>query len=165
MNQTRPWLGRLLAAIAFTVATLTPPRAFAADPALDLAKYRGKVVVVDFWASWCVPCRRSFPWLNEMRAKYGDKGLVIIGVNVDAERADAEKFLAGTPAKFDIVYDPKAELATENRVSAMPTSLVFDRSGKPISRHSGFQAEKIEEYERTLRDALGETASPPSTRP
>ena len=76
----------------------------AADPVVDLEEYRGKVVMLDFWASWCVPCRRSFPWMNEMQARYGDDGLVIIGVNLDNERREADAFLVEYPADFTIVY-------------------------------------------------------------
>ena len=81
-------------------------RAAAADE-LDLGSYRGQVVWVDFWASWCTPCRRSFPWMNDMMARYSDQGFVIVGVNVDRERDLAEEFLAETPAGFPIVYDPE----------------------------------------------------------
>src|SRR5260221_12049673 len=66
---------------------------------------RGQVVYVDFWASWCGPCRRSFPWMNEMQQKYGGKGLAIVAVNVDKKRADAEKFLGQFPANFPVVFD------------------------------------------------------------
>lgn len=155
----------LAAAMVFVASGLRSPAA-AAAPVLDLGQYQGKVVVVDFWASWCVPCRRSFPWLNDMRAKYGEQGLVIIGVNVDAERADADKFLATIPARFGIVYDPKGELATLHRVSAMPTSLVFDRTGALVTRHLGFQNAKRDEYEATLRQALAAAGpSQPVARP
>ena len=65
-----------------------------------LERMRGKVVYVDFWASWCGPCRRSFPWMNEMQQKYGEQGLVIVGVNVDKKRSDADRFLAQLPATF-----------------------------------------------------------------
>jgi thiol-disulfide isomerase/thioredoxin len=77
---------------------------------LELERYRGKIVVVDFWASWCAPCRRSFPWLNEIQAKYRDR-VVVIGVNVDREQADAAQFLRDVPAKFPVIYDPAGELA------------------------------------------------------
>ena len=79
---------RLLLSLILGCSTLAAAAADAPDP-LDLAHLRGKVVLLDFWASWCEPCRHSFPWLNEMQAKYADRGLVIIGVNVDRERAEA----------------------------------------------------------------------------
>ena len=76
-----------------------------AEDSLDLTQYRGNVVVLDFWASWCTPCRRSFPWWNTMHAKYADEGLVIIGVNLDNEPDAALAFLEEFPADFKIYYD------------------------------------------------------------
>ncbi|HKZ72761.1 MAG TPA: TlpA disulfide reductase family protein [Steroidobacteraceae bacterium] len=128
--------------------------ALAAEPLLDLDRVRGRVVVVDFWASWCTPCRRSIPWLNEMQAKYADRGLVIIGVNVDKSRGDAEQFLAAVPARFEIVYDPDGRLPAKFGVAAMPSSYVFDRSGKVVARHLGFQNARRAEYEKVLRELL-----------
>lgn len=125
-----------------------------ADPTLDLASYRGKVVVVDFWASWCVPCRRSFPWMNDMQAKYGDDGLVIIGVNMDAEASEAEKFLHDYPAQFSIVHDADGELARQYDVVAMPSSYVIGRDGQQLARHLGFKVKKQDEYEALLVNAL-----------
>src|SRR5687767_3653551 len=75
----------------------------AAEP-LDLTRHRGRVVIVDFWASWCKPCRQSIPWLNTMRERYGASGLTIIGVNVDAERRDADRFLRDVPIEFEVVF-------------------------------------------------------------
>lgn len=124
-------------------------------PALDLGAYEGKVVVVDFWASWCVPCRRSFPWMNEMTARYADDGLVFIAVNMDAERAEADAFLAEYPADFRIVYDGGAgTLAREFEVMAMPTSYVFDRSGNRVARHLGFKVKQQDEYEALIVETL-----------
>jgi cytochrome c biogenesis protein CcmG/thiol:disulfide interchange protein DsbE len=116
-----------------------------------LGRLRGHVVVVDFWASWCAPCRRSIPWLNAMQAKYADRGLVVIGVNVDKERRDAEKFLAETPASFEILFDSQGELPAKYGVSAMPSSYVFDGNGTLIAKHLGFQVSKREDYEEVLR--------------
>ena len=133
----------------------------ASDPSsggeLQLEQYRGKVVVVDFWASWCVPCRRSFPWMNAMQAKYGDRGLVIIGVNVDRDRAAADKFLAEVPANFRIHYDSQAVIAKAFGVEAMPSSYVIGRDGVIVTRHLGFKVKKQDEYEAILVEALGET--------
>jgi thiol-disulfide isomerase/thioredoxin len=120
----------------------------------DLQEFRGKVVVLDFWASWCVPCRRSFPWMNSMQEKYGDDGLVIIGVNLDAVDADAQAFLQETPAEFRIVSDPQGTLAREHDVIAMPTSYIFDRDGNLVTRHLGFKVKRQEEYEALLVETL-----------
>src|SRR6266480_3576285 len=77
----------------------------AAGDVVALEKLRGKVVYVDFWASWCGPCRRSFPWMNEMQQKYGPRGLAVVAINVDKKRSDAERFLVQYPAEFTVVYD------------------------------------------------------------
>ena len=121
---------------------------------LDLDAYAGKVVVVDFWASWCVPCRRSFPWLNEMHARYADQGLVIIGVNVDASTDDARQFLAEIPADFAVHFDPDGELARRFDVAAMPSTYVYGRDGALHARHLGFRVGERDDYERTLQTLL-----------
>ena len=121
-----------------------------AASSLDLAAYKGRVVVVDFWASWCTPCRRSIPWLNQMRAKYGDRGLVVIGVNVDKDGADAARFLREVPIDFDVVYDPAGELAARYGVEGMPSTYVYSRDGVLVARHLGFQNAKRPEYEALL---------------
>ena len=126
----------------------------AADNDLNLASYDGKVVILDFWASWCVPCRRSFPWMNQMHAKYADDGLVIIAVNVDRSADDAARFLASYPAKFEIAYDPQGVLAKEYGVEVMPTSIIIGRDGEIIDRHAGFKVRRQDEYEATILAAL-----------
>lgn len=139
----------------FLTATLLilAPLTYAADD-LDLENYSGKVVMLDFWASWCVPCRRSFPWMNQMQEKYGQDGLVIVAVNVDREVENAAAFLQEYPANFEIIYDPDAELAKEYEVEVMPSSFIIDREGKIVDRHLGFKVKKQEEYEAMIRAAL-----------
>lgn len=126
----------------------------AADEAPDLAQYEGKVVIVDFWASWCVPCRRSFPWLNNMHEKYADDGLVIVGVNLDQERTDADEFLEEFPASFRIYFDESKEMAKEFDVVAMPSSYLLGRDGELRKRHFGFKVKKQDEYEAAIIAAL-----------
>ena len=124
------------------------------NEALDLDQYQGKVVVLDFWASWCVPCRRSFPWMNDMQQKYADDGLVIIAVNLDNDAADAARFLERYPATFLVHYDAERELARQMNVEAMPTSFVLNRSGQIVDRHAGFKAADVSLYESRLVSAL-----------
>lgn len=122
---------------------------------LDLSAYRGKVVMVDFWASWCTPCRRSFPWMNELRSRYEEAGLVILAVNVDSDRREADRFLAQTPAAFDILWDPEGEIASDFGVIAMPSTYIIGRDGGLLATHLGFKRNKRDEYEAVLRRALG----------
>jgi cytochrome c biogenesis protein CcmG/thiol:disulfide interchange protein DsbE len=128
--------------------------AYAAEEALDLKQYEGKVVVLDFWASWCVPCRRSFPWWNTMHAKYADEGLVIIGVNLDNDLQDAAKFLEEYSAEFRIYYAKDKLQAKQYGVQAMPTTYILGRDGEIFATHFGFKVKQQEEYEAVLLDAL-----------
>jgi len=121
---------------------------------LDLARYRGKVVLVDFWASWCEPCRQSFPWLNTMQSKYADRGLVVIGVNVDRDRADADRFLHDVPASFQIVYDPEGTLAAHYDLPGMPVSYVIGPQGTIVAQHIGFRTGLTAEREAEVRKLL-----------
>ena len=123
---------------------------------LTLAEHAGKVVVVDFWASWCVPCRRSFPWLNRMQQKYADEGLVVIGVNVDQEPDSAAAFLHDYPATFQIIYDQQGRLAREFNVLGMPSSFVIGRDGTRKAEHLGFKVKRQHEYEAAIVAALQE---------
>ena len=125
-----------------------------ADSEIDLNEFRGKVVMLDFWASWCVPCRRSFPWMNSMHQKYAERGLVIVAVNVDKKTAEAEKFLEAYPAEFRIAYDPDASLAREYGVETMPSTFIIGRDGQVASRHFGFKVKRQEEYEAAILTAL-----------
>jgi thiol-disulfide isomerase/thioredoxin len=126
-----------------------------ADGAVQLAKYQGKLVYLDFWASWCGPCRQSFPWMNEMQAKYGARGLQIIGVNVDANNADARRFLAETPARFVVGFDPKGGTPLSYGIKGMPSSLLIGPDGKVLYQHSGFKEADRAELESKIQSALG----------
>ncbi len=140
--------------VILLAALLTWAPLAAADSGLNLSSYEGKVVVIDFWASWCVPCRRSFPWMNDMHDKYTADGLVIIAVNLDRSADDAAQFLAKYPAKFEIAYDPTGVLAKKYGVEVMPSSIIIGRNGEMIERHAGFKVKQQDEYEATIRAAL-----------
>jgi cytochrome c biogenesis protein CcmG, thiol:disulfide interchange protein DsbE len=125
---------------------------------LDLHAYRGKVVYLDFWASWCGPCRESFPWLAGLLRDYESRDLVVIGVNVDKDRTLAERFLGDTPAAFPIVYDPRGEIAAAYKIAGMPTAILIDRGGQVRYQHTGFSIKKRDEYAEHLRTLLSEAA-------
>jgi thiol-disulfide isomerase/thioredoxin len=163
LRETYARAALLMLALCFYAALARAAEPRTAEP-LELAQYRGKVVLVDFWASWCEPCRHSFPWLNEMQAKYGDR-LVVIGVNVDRERADAERFLAQVPAHFNVIYDPAGKLASSYEVMGMPSSFVFDTSGTLVDQHIGFRKSLRGEREEQLRKLLLPTSLQSSTHP
>ncbi len=127
-------------------------------PAWDALKaHHGKVVLLDFWASWCVPCRRSFPWMNDLHQRQRGHGLVVIGVNVDQERALAEAFLQETPAQFQIEFDVAGQRAKQFGVQAMPTSFLIDRKGQVRHRHAGFRAAHRAPREQTIEQLLKES--------
>lgn len=126
----------------------------ASEP-LDLSKYKGKqAVYLDFWASWCVPCRESFPWLNKVHSQYADKGLKVIAINLDAETEDAKKFLEDYPAKFEVIYDPEGEFATRFNLQGMPSAVLIDRDGKIFDQHVGFKEGRAEHYEKAIQKLL-----------
>ena len=118
--------------------SLLPLGAVAQAADLDLSAYRGKVVYLDFWASWCTPCRLSFPWMNEIQQSYGRDGLVVIGINVDHDRALADAFLRASAPGFKIVYDPSGAIASQYNFRDMPTSVLIGRDGKVHFTHDGF---------------------------
>ncbi len=121
---------------------------------VDSMSLKGKLVYVDFWASWCVPCKQSFPWMNEMQAKYGDRGLYVLAINVDAKAADAEKFLTQVPAKFQIAFDASGETPKQFAVKSMPSSYLIDGDGRAIYVHTGFRESDTTSIEAAIVSAL-----------
>ena len=139
-------------------ATADPPAAAAPRwPALQ--QYAGKVVLLDFWASWCSPCLKSFPWMNELQKKHGADGLVVLAVNVDQDRKLADAFLGKTSAQFKIEFDPNGTVARQFDVQAMPTSFLIDRQGKVRVRHAGFKEKNREQREQQIAQLLKEPAA------
>lgn len=141
----------------FAIATLLTGVLFNANAALkvgdtlpDLASFKlegklpeslkGKIVIVDFWASWCLPCAKSFPVLDELQKKYGDK-VVVLAVNVDEKAANMEKFLKKTPVTFTVVRDGEHKLVAAAEPETMPTSFILDGEGKVRFVHKGFHGE------------------------
>jgi cytochrome c biogenesis protein CcmG/thiol:disulfide interchange protein DsbE len=121
---------------------------------IALPNLRGQVVYVDFWASWCGPCRRSFPWMNEMQQRYGDRGLTIIAINVDRRRADAERFLQSNAARFAVVFDDHGATSEAYSVKGMPSSYLIDARGNVVDVEQGFRDDRKAPIEEQIRALL-----------
>jgi thiol-disulfide isomerase/thioredoxin len=116
--------------------------------------HSGKVVYLDFWASWCVPCRQSFPWLNAMQAAHQQQGFVVLSINLDTKMSHAKAFLEKHPANFDIIYDNQGLLSKKFALKGMPSSYLFNRQGKIIANHLGFNQQKKQNYQQEIIDTL-----------
>lgn len=122
--------------------------------AIKLSDYAGKTVYLDFWASWCGPCKQSFPWMNDMHTRYAAQGLRVVAINVDQKADDAQAFLRKTPAHFDLAFDPKGQTPKAYAIKAMPTSVLIGPDGKVLSVHSGFKDADRSVLEQQIRQAL-----------
>jgi len=122
--------------------------------AISLAGLKGKVVYVDFWASWCGPCKQSFPFMNELQSKYRAQGFEIVAINLDVKRDDADKFLAEVPAQFNVAFDAKGDSARRFEVKGMPSSYLIGRDGKVVVAHKGFKEEDRKDLEARITQAL-----------
>jgi len=121
---------------------------------IALDSLRGKVVLLDFWASWCEPCRRSFPWMDSLESRFGPRGFEVVAINLDKDRALAEEFLDRHPVHFAVGFDPGARTATAYRVAAMPSSYVIGPGGEILAAHAGFDRSKAPALESVIVSAL-----------
>lgn len=125
---------------------------------VSLADLKGQVVMINFWASWCGPCRQEFPALDQIYAKYKPMGFTLVAINVESEKADAEKFLAATPASFPILFDPGNKVSGSYGVSAMPTTVLVDRQGRVRWLHRAYKPGDEAKYIEQIRAVLREKA-------
>lgn len=123
---------------------------------ISLDKLQGKVVYLDFWASWCSPCRKSFPWMNAMQSKYKDKGLVVVAVNLDKSKDKADEFLNEFDRSFVVAFDPEGKTAENYKVMGMPSSYLIDRNGQIHLSHIGFRQSDTDKLENTIRALLAQ---------
>ena len=143
------------AALALDVGTQAPDFELpGAQGSIKLSKVQGKVIYLDFWASWCGPCRESFPWMNNMQAKFKQKGLQVIAINLDANNDDAQKFLTQHTAQFTVLFDSKGVTPRQYGVKGMPTSFLIGKDGKVLAQHKGFNNSDRAELEQKILAAL-----------
>ncbi len=149
-----------LTSIVFAVFILFVSAAGAAEElpidaeGFDPADYKGKVLYLDFWASWCGPCRATFPLMNQLRQKYSEDELAIVAVNLDGQRSNADRFLKQYPASFSVLYDPEGVLASRYQLPGMPTSYTYDQRGELVHTHIGFQENDEELVRKRLAELL-----------
>ena len=121
---------------------------------------KGKVVIVDFWASWCGPCQESFPLMEDLYRKYRDQGLVVLAINVDESRSAMRTFLSDNPVSFPVVRDAKRRLVARVNVTSMPTSFLLDRKGAVRFMHPGYKGHETKRlYTREIEELLRQPAT------
>jgi peroxiredoxin len=123
---------------------------------IKLSELRGQVVMVNFWASWCGPCRQEMPLLQQLFDRYQSLGFSLLGVNVDEDRSAADKMLSDLPVSFPILYDDRSEVSKEYQVKAMPSTFMVDRDGRIRYLHKGYKPGYEEEYQQQIRELLRE---------
>ena len=159
----------LIALLVLTVTQFCPAAFKEGDPLPALNsfnlegklpdKLKGQVLLVDFWASWCGPCKESFPAMQELHKQYAGQGLIIIAVSVDEKREDMERFLRAANVSFATVRDVGQRLVAAADVAGMPTSFLIDRAGKIRFVHKGFLGdETIKQYREQIQLLLKEPA-------
>ncbi|MCK7597809.1 TlpA family protein disulfide reductase [Microbulbifer sp. CAU 1566] len=158
----------LIAALCTSAALLAGAPALASAPASDftlaslndgnlkLSEQRGEVIMLNFWASWCGPCREEMPLLSDLHARYEPVGFQVWGVNVDANREDAQAMLKKIPVEFPVLFDAESDVSKLFGVEAMPTSVFIDRDGKVRYVHKGYRSGDEAEYKKIIKELIRE---------
>ena len=154
-------LTTLVASFAWAAQTLSGPAPGftlqSRDGAqISLASQKGNVVMVNFWASWCVPCRQEMPHLQALYERYNSLGFELLAVNVETDLDDARKWLEETPVTFPVLFDPKNEVSKQYKVVAMPSTVLIGRDGTMRFIHHGYKSGYENEYQTQVRALLRE---------
>jgi len=158
-------IAALVAALAIALPALAGPEggsapafALAARGGHDvtLAQYHGQVVMINFWASWCGPCRQEMPLLESIYKKYNKLGFTLLGVNVEPDSKAADDWLRDTPVSFPILYDKDSKVSKLYDVAGMPSTVIIDRSGKLRKIHRGYKPGDENEYLDSIRALVRE---------
>jgi len=128
----------------------------ASGETVALADFKGQVVLINFWASWCGPCREEMPLLDELSSRYAPLGFTLLGVNVEEDSSAANGFLSGTPVSFPVLYDRENTVSNLYDVIAMPSTVIVDRSGQIRYIHHGYEAGNEHDYQDQIRALIRE---------
>jgi len=123
---------------------------------VSLTQYHGQVVMINFWASWCGPCRQEMPLLESIYKKYNKLGFTLLGVNVEPDSQAADDWLKATPVTFPILYDKESKVSKLYEVAGMPSTVIIDRSGKLRVLHQGYKPGDENEYLDSIRSLIRE---------
>ena len=134
---------------AFALTTLTGQQA-------ALSQYKGQVVMVNFWATWCGPCQQEMPLLDQMYKKFKPAGFTLIGVNVDKDAPPVKELLARKPVSFPVLLDPANQVSKAYHVDEMPSSVIIDRKGEIRYIHRGYRPGDENEYQDRIRQLIRE---------
>ena len=153
-------LAAMLAAPALAVAPAGPAPAFRLDSMagkpVSLDQYKGQVVMINFWASWCGPCRQEMPILEKLHSKYKPMGFTMIGINVEPDSTLGVNWLKTTPVTFPILFDTKSEVSKRYSVAGMPSTVIIDRKGNLRWLHRGYKPGDENEYLDQIRALVRE---------
>ena len=123
----------------------------------SLSDYQGQVVYLDFWASWCTPCRKSLPWADALYQELKDQGFTVLAINLDEEQEMAMEFLQEVPLSFPVLYDGTGTVPPQYQVVGMPTSYIVDRDGKLRAVHTGFNPASADQVADAIRTLIAGT--------
>jgi peroxiredoxin len=123
---------------------------------IRLSEHRGEVILLNFWASWCGPCRQEMPQLNALQQRYSKLGFNVVGVNVDKDSALANKILKDIPVSFPVLLDDTGAVSASYNVSAMPTTVLIDRDGNMRYLHKGYKPGYEQDYEQQIKELIRE---------
>ena len=158
-------IAALAAALVLALPALAGPEGSPAPPftlaarggqAVSLAQYKGQVVMINFWASWCGPCRTEMPLLESIYKKYNKMGFTMLGVNVEPNSQAANDWLKATPVSFPILYDTDSKVSKLYDVAGMPSTVIIDRTGKLRVLHRGYKPGDENEYMDSIRALIRE---------
>lgn len=138
-------------------------KSWGTETPVDLGRFKGQVLYVDFWASWCVPCVRSFSFMNALHRELREQGLQVLAINLDENPEDARAFLARHPADFTVAVDAGGQCPESFGVLGMPSSFLVDRQGVVRHVHLGFRVGEAQELRKLVEDLLAEPEAKPAS--